>query len=77
MSGRVLVEELIEEYQLDIEEGDFETIGGFIIDQIGRIPITGEKISIRNFAITIIKATKKRIELLKLQLENLEHTPEK
>jgi len=69
LAGRTLVEDLNENYHLGIEEGDFETIGGFIIDRTGRIPDSGEIIEIDSFTITVIKATKNKIDLVKLQLK--------
>lgn len=66
LSGRIQVEDLNEKYHLGIEEGDFDTIGGFIIDHVGRIPMSGEKLEIGHFEITIIKATKIKIDLVKL-----------
>lgn len=66
LSARIQVEVLNEKYHLGIEEGDFDTIGGFIIDHVGRIPASGEKLEIGHFDITILKASKIRIDLVKL-----------
>ena len=37
------VEKLLD---IQIEEGDYDTLAGFIIDRIGRIPEDGEKCSV-------------------------------
>lgn len=72
MSARIPVEELNEKFQFGIEEGDFDTIGGFIIDYVGRIPDAGETIEIGRFSITIIKATKIKIDLIKVVIKSEE-----
>ncbi len=53
---------------LNIEEGDYETLSGFITTQLGRIPDQGENVSIGNFNIQILRAAAQRIELVKLSL---------
>jgi len=68
VSGRVLVEDLNEKFGIGMDQGDFETVGGFVIHNSGKIPHTGEKIIIGSFTFTIIKATQNRIDLLKLQV---------
>lgn len=56
------------------ESEDYETIGGLIITELGRIPDLGEKIKIDNYIIEILSSTNRKIELIKLELieENLE-----
>lgn len=51
---------------IDIPEGDFETIAGFIMEHLGRIPLIGESFIYRNLKITIVEATEKTIERVRL-----------
>lgn len=66
MSGKVEVDYLNEELELNIQEGEYETIAGFITSKIGRIPFKGESFKIDGFNIQILKADKTKIDLLKL-----------
>ncbi|MBI1933883.1 MAG: HlyC/CorC family transporter [Ignavibacteriales bacterium] len=66
LSGRIEIDGLNEEYELDIPEGDYETIAGFITSHIGRIPVKGEKIKIENFDFVILHSTKIKINLVKM-----------
>lgn len=50
------------------ESEDYETIGGLIITELGRIPDLGEKIKIDNYVIEILYSTNRNIELIKLDL---------
>lgn len=68
VSGKVEVDQINERYNLNIEEGDYETLSGFITTQLGRIPDQGENVSIGNFNIQILRAAAQRIDLVKLSL---------
>ncbi|NWG28785.1 MAG: HlyC/CorC family transporter [Ignavibacteriaceae bacterium] len=68
VSGKVEVDYINEKYNLNIQEGDYETLSGFITTQLGRIPHQGEIVTIGNFNIQIVRATSQRIELVKLTL---------
>ncbi len=66
ISGKVELDRLNEEFDLGIPEGDYETIAGFIVTKLGRIPAKGEKINIDNFNFLILHSTKTKINLVKL-----------
>ena len=54
---------------MKIPEGDYETIAGFIMYKIGRIPVKGESFKIDNFTIMILRSDKTKIDLVKLTAE--------
>ena len=68
ISGKVEVDHINEKYNLNIEEGDYETLSGFITSKSGKIPSPGEVITVDNFSIQIIRATSQKIDLVKLSL---------
>lgn len=70
LSGKVEIDYLNEEYGFAIdEEGDFETIAGYITAKLGRIPVKGETFKVDNYSILILKSDKTKIDLLKLTVE--------
>jgi putative hemolysin len=69
-SGRLDVDYLNENYTLEIPEGDYETLGGFIISQHEDIPDTNQTLVIDNFEFTILKKEGARIEEVRLKLLN-------
>ena len=69
LSGKVEIDILNEEHDLKIPEGDYETIAGFIMYKIGRIPVKGESFKIENFTIMILRSDKTKIDLVKLTAE--------
>lgn len=69
LSGGIEMEDLLEEYpeiNLPVEADEYETIAGFIINTLGRIPKVNEELLIDGKKIIISKATSSRIETLKL-----------
>jgi CBS domain containing-hemolysin-like protein len=65
-SARLEIDYLNEEYGLELPEGDYETLGGFVVQMHESIPEVGEEIQIENFSIKILKASNKRIDLVEL-----------
>ena len=48
------------------EEEDFETIGGFVFHQFGRIPEVGERIESHGARLEVLAATRRRIDLVRV-----------
>jgi len=68
LSGKVEIDYLNDEFNLNISEGDYETIAGYITFKLGRIPVKGESFKIDNYSVYIIKSDKTKIDLLKVKL---------
>ena len=66
ISGKVEVDFINEKYDLKIPTGDYETIGGYIMAKIGKIPLPQEKYTIDNFEVLIVKADHLKIDVVKL-----------
>ena len=69
-SARLDVEYLNETYKLNIpEEDSYGTLGGFIVDHTKEIPQKGDVISIGIYSFVIEEATNKKIELVKMTVQ--------
>ncbi len=72
VSGNVELEELEEKYPevnlQDAEDDDFETLAGYIINHVGRIPKVNEEIQIHGNTFIISKATPSKLETVKVIL---------
>ena len=69
VSGNVEIEELnqaFEEINLPEQPTEYDTIAGFIINHLGRIPRVNEECVIEGYRFIISKATQSRIETVKL-----------
>jgi len=73
ISGKVEIDHINEKYNLNIEEGDYETLAGYVTSGIGRIPAQGETITIGTFKIQVIRANAQKIELVKLTVLHPAH----
>ena len=67
-SGRLEVDHLNNEYSLQIPEGEYSTLSGYIISGFEDIPEAGTSIDLDRFHIKVLKATDKRIELVRLKV---------
>ncbi|MDX2127455.1 MAG: hemolysin family protein [Chloroherpetonaceae bacterium] len=68
ISGRVEIDIINERFNLTIPKDDYETLAGYILSKAGKIPQQGEILSIDEFMITIAKANKTKIDMVKLQV---------
>ena len=74
VDARLEIEELETYFNLAIEEKDFESVGGLIIQLLGRVPKTGEKIYFQDLEMTIQDADNRRIR--RVLVEKIQEQPE-
>ncbi|WKC57646.1 hemolysin family protein [Borrelia sp. P9F1] len=65
-TARVLIEDLNEKLGLRLPDGDFDTLGGFVYDLFGRIPLKNEKIEYNNLTFTIKNMHQRNIKVIKI-----------
>ncbi|MDJ0839553.1 MAG: hemolysin family protein [Acidobacteriota bacterium] len=61
VDGKVLLEDFCEIFEVDVDEEDVDTVGGYIFNNEGRIPNVGDTCMIGGRKIEIAKADKRRI----------------
>ena len=62
VDARLEAEKLKDYLKINLPEGDFESVGGFIIHLLGRIPEIDEKVFFDHLEITIKKADHRKID---------------
>jgi CBS domain containing-hemolysin-like protein len=62
VQARMEISQANEHLKLEIPEGDYETIGGFLLQQFGRIPEPGDELYFSHLKLTIRKADERHIE---------------
>jgi CBS domain containing-hemolysin-like protein len=67
VDARLEAEKLEESLGVKLPEADFESVGGFIIHLLGRIPEGGETFSFENLVITIQNADQRKISKILIQ----------
>ena len=66
------ISEINEELELDIPLGDYQTIAGFVLDQLGRIPEVDDSFEYGNLTITVKGMDGVRVDELKLVRASVE-----
>ena len=69
VDGGMRIEEANEEMGLDLPEGDYETVAGFMLSLLGHIPKRGEQIRYKDMKLVIIKMRGRKIEEVLLTKE--------
>ncbi len=60
-SGKVDVDEIAERLNVHIEREGFETVGGYLLSHIGRVPAAGEHFDIDGLNVEVLDADRRRI----------------
>ena len=66
VEGGMSIDEARDRLELDIEEGDFETVAGWALERLGHIPAQGESFEADGFTVEIIGMDNLKIEALRL-----------
>ena len=66
VEGGMSIDELNEELGIELPDGDYETIAGFVLDVLGHIPAPGEQLEHDNLKIEVTEMNGLKIEAIKL-----------
>jgi len=67
--GKVHIDEINERLALKLpDDGDFDTIGGFVFSELGHVPAVGEELVRKNVRLTVLEATRRRIERVRIEV---------
>ena len=61
------VEDFNEYFDCELDDEEYDTIGGLVMHELGRLPRRGEKIDFGGFEFAVVKADKRRIDALQVQ----------
>jgi len=73
VDGDMLIDDMYELFDIkhDDEESECVTVGGFVSENLGAIPLKGDTIEYKNIMITVDSVTNKRIDTLTIELLNI------
>jgi CBS domain containing-hemolysin-like protein len=66
-SGKAHVQELADRLKVDVEGGAFETVGGFLLSQLGRVPAAGERFVVDGLNVEVLEAERRRITRVRMR----------
>jgi magnesium and cobalt transporter len=62
------LDEFNERFGTEWSDEDFDTVGGYVVNQFGHLPERGEKVTIGRFEFVVIRADNRRVHLLEMTL---------
>jgi putative hemolysin len=66
-SGSVHVEEMANLMKVDIEGQGFETVGGYLLSRLGRVPAVGEHLEVDGMDVEIVETEQRRITRVRMR----------
>ncbi len=61
------VEDFNDYFECEIDDEEYDTIGGLVLHVLGRLPRRGEKLEFGGFEFAVVKADERRIDALQVQ----------
>ena len=61
------IEDFNEYFDCELEDEEYDTIGGLVMHALGRLPRRGERVDVDGFEFAVIKADERRIDSLQVQ----------
>jgi CBS domain containing-hemolysin-like protein len=66
-SGKVAISELTDRLGVEIDDGGFETVGGFVLSRAGRVPLVGERFETEGLDVEVLEAERRRIHKVRIR----------
>ena len=61
------IEDFNEYFECALEDEEYDTVGGLVMHELGRLPRRGESINFGGFSFLVVKADRRRIDSLQVQ----------
>jgi CBS domain containing-hemolysin-like protein len=66
LDARVSIDELEELFGVKVEEGDFDSVGGFILSHLDKMPTAGEEVRVDGLVVRILAVSGRRIKRVRV-----------
>jgi CBS domain containing-hemolysin-like protein len=66
-SAKVSIEEMIERLGVTIEDDGFETVGGYVLARVGRVPAVGEHFESDGLEVEVLEAERRRVHKVRVR----------
>ena len=66
-SGKVSVDEVMDRLGVEIEREGFETVGGYLLSHLGRMPYIGERFEVDGLDVEVLEVERRRINKVRLR----------
>ncbi|HEU4759126.1 MAG TPA: hemolysin family protein [Dehalococcoidia bacterium] len=66
VDARVGIDDLNEMFDLTIQKNDYDSIGGFIVNELGRMPSVGDEVRVNGLVLRVLSVTGRRIRKVRV-----------
>ena len=66
VDGGLIIQEVPEETGLVIPEGPYETVGGFVMDRLGRVARAGDAVDVDQYRLEVLAVDRTRVERVRI-----------
>ena len=66
VNGRLNIEEFEEFFDVEVPRDKFDTVGGYVTDQFGRVPAVGERVRVGDFEMLIEKGDQRAVRQVRV-----------
>ena len=74
-TGKAGVDELIDRLGVEIEREGFDTVGGYLLARLGRVPTSGERLEVDGLAVEVINAERRRVNRVRVTRQSPAEPP--
>jgi putative hemolysin len=71
-SAKVNIDEVQERLGVEIEPEGFETVGGYVLTRVGRVPAVGETFELDGMSVEVLEADRRRIHKVRFRNAGVE-----
>jgi CBS domain containing-hemolysin-like protein len=65
-NGNVNIDEVSQRLNVEIAREGFETVGGFLLANLGRVPVVGEEVDIDGLHVEVLDVERRRINKVRV-----------
>jgi CBS domain containing-hemolysin-like protein len=76
VDARVGIDDLNEMFDTDIKAEDFDSVGGLIVNELGRMPSVGDQVAVNGIELKVLSVNGRRIKKVRITKAEDKHEPE-
>ena len=69
INARMEIDHINETLKLGLPRGDYETLGGFVLERLGRVPLAGEVFRYKKMLFEVLKSNEKSVQEVRVTLK--------
>lgn len=66
VDGAFSIDELNERFGMDVEKEDYDSVGGFIVNELGRMPSVGDSVSVNGVSMKVLSVAGRRVKKVRV-----------